>query len=70
VLWVGAEDSFVRKWLAGGKNASESDAEATLKSRMAVFSNVKLITVADAGHMLHHDQPAVVAGAIEAFLAT
>ena len=69
VLWVGAEESFVRKWLAGGKNASESDAEATLKSRMAAFFNVKMITVADAGHMLHHDQPATVAAAIEAFLA-
>jgi pimeloyl-ACP methyl ester carboxylesterase len=35
---------------------------------MAAFSNLKLITVADAGHMLHHDQPAAVAAAIEAFL--
>jgi pimeloyl-ACP methyl ester carboxylesterase len=28
-----------------------------------------LATVADAGHMLHHDQPARVASVIEPFLA-
>jgi pimeloyl-ACP methyl ester carboxylesterase len=68
VLWVGAQDSFVLKWLAGVPKASAADAQAALKSRMAAFSNLKLITVADAGHMLHHDQPAAVAAAIEAFL--
>jgi pimeloyl-ACP methyl ester carboxylesterase len=29
----------------------------------------RLMTIADAGHMLHHDQPARVAAAIEPFLA-
>jgi pimeloyl-ACP methyl ester carboxylesterase len=28
----------------------------------------RLATIADAGHMLHHDQPAAVAAAIEPFL--
>jgi pimeloyl-ACP methyl ester carboxylesterase len=31
--------------------------------------NAELATVPDAGHMLHHDQPAAVAALIEAFLA-
>jgi pimeloyl-ACP methyl ester carboxylesterase len=69
VLWVGAEDSFVAKWLAGGRTEGASDAQAALKARMAAFSNIKLITIPDASHMLHHDQPAAVAAAIEAFLA-
>ena len=29
----------------------------------------RLVTIADAGHMLHHDQPAAVAAAMEAFVA-
>jgi pimeloyl-ACP methyl ester carboxylesterase len=68
VLWIGAEDSFVLKWLAGVQNASKTDAEAELKRRTGAFSNLKQITISDAGHMLHHDQPAAVAAAIEAFL--
>ena len=35
---------------------------------MAPFSNCKLLTISDAGHMLHHDQPVAVASAIEEFL--
>jgi len=35
---------------------------------MAAFSNCRLLTIANAGHMLHHDQPVAVASAIEAFL--
>jgi pimeloyl-ACP methyl ester carboxylesterase len=68
VLWVGAQDSFVLKWLAGAQGASNADADAELKRRMAAFANMKQITIAAAGHMLHHDQPAAVAAAIEAFL--
>jgi pimeloyl-ACP methyl ester carboxylesterase len=68
VLWIGAEDSFVQKWLAGARNPSNSDVEAELKRRMAAFSSCKLVIVSDAGHMLHHDQPAAVASAIESFL--
>jgi pimeloyl-ACP methyl ester carboxylesterase len=60
VLWVAASDSFVPKWLGEG--------EAGLARRMAAFPDCRLITIADAGHMLHHDQPAAVAAAIEPFL--
>ena len=68
VLWIGAADSFVAKWLAGSSDAGEADPAKELNRRMAAFSNLKFLTIADAGHMLHHDQPARVASAIEAFL--
>ena len=32
------------------------------------FATRRLVTIADAGHMLHHDQPAAVAAQIEPFL--
>jgi len=35
---------------------------------MTAFRDCRLVTIADAGHMLHHDQPEAVARAIEAFL--
>lgn len=36
--------------------------------RVGSFSNIQIRTVADAGHNLHHDQPAIVAGLLEDFL--
>ena len=48
----------------------EPDVDTELKRRMGAFSNCKLITIPDAGHMLHHDQPVAVASAIEAYLST
>ena len=61
VLWVGAAESFVPRWLG--------EDEAGLARRLAAFRDARLVTIADAGHMLHHDQPAAVAAAIEPFLA-
>jgi pimeloyl-ACP methyl ester carboxylesterase len=60
VLWVDADGSDTLKRL--GLDA-EQHAE-----RRAAFRDLKYATVRDAGHMLHHDQPAAVAGLIEAFL--
>jgi pimeloyl-ACP methyl ester carboxylesterase len=60
VLWVGASDSFILKWLADG--------ERGLRERMSALPDCRLVTIPDAGHMLHHDQPAAVAAAIEPFL--
>jgi len=60
VLWVGASDSFVLKWLGDG--------ERGLRERMSALPDCRLVTIPDAGHMLHHDQPAAVAAAIEPFL--
>ena len=56
-----ASDSFVLKWLG--------EDEAGLRTRAAVIGECELVTVTDAGHMLHHDQPGRIAAVIEPFLA-
>ena len=61
VLWVAASDSFVSRWLG--------EDSAGLQHRLSNFRDGRMITIADAGHMLHHDQPASVAAAIEPFLS-
>ena len=40
---------------------------AQLTERRAAFRNVRAVTVPDAGHMLHHDQPEAVAALVEEF---
>jgi len=60
VLWVGASDSFILKWLGDG--------ERGLRERMSALPDCRFVAIPDAGHMLHHDQPAAVAAAIEPFL--
>jgi pimeloyl-ACP methyl ester carboxylesterase len=60
VLWVDAAESetVTRMKLSA----------AELAERRGAFKNLKHRTVADAGHMLHHDQPEEVARLIEEFL--
>jgi pimeloyl-ACP methyl ester carboxylesterase len=60
VLWVDAaeSDTLQRMGLTGEQHAE----------RRAAFRNLRYETIADAGHMLHHDQPQAVARLIEAFL--
>jgi len=60
VLWVDAAESetITRMKLT----------PADLAERRAAFKNLHYQTVANAGHMLHHDQPEEVAKLIEAFL--
>ena len=36
--------------------------------RLACFADLRIETIADAGHNLHHDQPAAVAAVLEAFV--
>lgn len=60
VLWVDAQESDLMKRL--GFTADE------YAKRRAAFRNLRHVTVADAGHMLHHDQPEAVARLIEDFL--
>ena len=62
VLWVGASASFVAKWLGEG--------EQGLQQRTRALRDCRFVSIPDAGHMLHHDQPRAVAAAIEPFLAT
>jgi pimeloyl-ACP methyl ester carboxylesterase len=60
VLWVDAQESDLMKRL--GFTANE------YAERRGAFRNLRHATVADAGHMLHHDQPEAVARLIEEFL--
>jgi pimeloyl-ACP methyl ester carboxylesterase len=60
VLWVEATDTDAHRW-AG--NAEE------IARRIAALKSVEVERVADAGHMLHHDQPQAVARLIESFVA-
>ena len=61
VLWVYGADSWMRDWL---KDSPEQFAE-----RKQAFRHFSESTIADAGHMLHHDQPARVAKVVEDFLS-
>ncbi len=62
-LWVAADDSDIPRWLARG-----GDPLAEIERRRAHIPGATLVTIADAGHMLHHDQPGAVAHALETFL--
>jgi pimeloyl-ACP methyl ester carboxylesterase len=60
VLWVDAEHSETRTRMKLSEQA--------LAERRGAFKDLRQITVQDAGHMLHHDQPERVARLIEEFL--
>ncbi len=59
VLWVEADQTDAGRW-AGTQDERDRRAQT--------IANVRIARVADAGHMLHHDQPAQVALLIEGFL--
>lgn len=61
VLWVDATDT---KLLKRAKISAADHAE-----RRAAFTTLRYVTVPDAGHMLHHDQPEAVARLIEEFVS-
>jgi pimeloyl-ACP methyl ester carboxylesterase len=58
VLWVEAADTDAHRWAGDA---------AEIAQRVAVLRSVEVARVDDAGHMLHHDQPAVLAQLIAAF---
>jgi pimeloyl-ACP methyl ester carboxylesterase len=60
VLWVDAAESESLKRIG---LSAEQYAE-----RRAWFGSLRYVTVHNAGHMLHHDQPEEVARLIEEFL--
>ena len=60
VLWVDAAESDALKRI--GLDATP------YAERRAAFKSLRYVTLPDAGHMLHHDQPAAVADLIEDFL--
>ena len=62
LLWVQARDSRVdAHW--GGRYS-----QAEFQSRLAHVPDVRQVQLDNAGHMLHHDQPAALAAALAAFL--
>jgi len=65
VLWVAGEESHIAKWLAAG-----GDAATEVARRFAHVPNGRLVTIPGAGHMVHHDQPELIAPLVEAFLRT
>ena len=61
VLWVDAAESQTLRRLGLD--------EKQYAERRAAFRNLRYVTVPEAGHMLHHDQPERLARLIEEFLA-
>ncbi len=64
VLWVEAADTEIWSWI-GGKDKGRAEADR----RLTFLKRVQKEMVQDAGHMLHHDQPEVLAQRIEQFLS-
>lgn len=65
VLWVEAADTDIWKWFGlTGSMRAEVD------RRIGFIPDVDVKIVPNAGHMLHHDQPQLLATLIEDFLAT
>jgi pimeloyl-ACP methyl ester carboxylesterase len=63
VLWVEAEQTEMWRWMG-----PKATARAEIDRRIGFIAQVETRMVADAGHMLHHDQPQVLAEMIEQFL--
>ena len=61
MLWVDAAQSDTLKRI--GLDSSQH------AERRAAFPLLEYVTVPEAGHMLHHDQPEAVARLIEEFLS-
>jgi len=69
VLWVAAADSTISKWLDDHPEGEGAAATRDgIRRRFERVPNGTFVTIADAGHMLHHDQPEAVAAAIEPFI--
>jgi pimeloyl-ACP methyl ester carboxylesterase len=69
-LWVAAADTNIVRWLAGRTEVDrDGDGFDIVRHRLAHIRDGRLEIVADAGHMLHHDQPEAVARLIEPFFA-
>lgn len=64
MLWVEASDTDVWKWMG-----QKSEARIEIDRRMGFIGNITTAMIDDAGHMLHHDQPEVLARLVEDFLA-
>jgi pimeloyl-ACP methyl ester carboxylesterase len=65
-LWVVGTDSRIPRWL--DPDGDRDDHLRGVRGRLAHVPNGRLVVIDDAAHMLHHDQPAAVAAAIEEFV--
>jgi len=63
VLWVEAEDTDMWRWMG-----PKEQARAEIDRRLGHLAKVTPRMMPDAGHMLHHDQPELLARMIEEFL--
>lgn len=61
-LCVVASDDSIQQWWKDSYSLTE------FKHRISVLPDITYATIADAGHMLHHDQPDQLAQMIEGFL--
>ncbi|KAF3998272.1 alpha/beta fold hydrolase [Glaciimonas immobilis] len=64
VLCVEASETNIWQWM-GSIEAMRSE----IDRRVANIKDARLVTIASAGHMLHHDQPRLLARTIEDFLS-
>ncbi|NRR34405.1 alpha/beta hydrolase [Oxalobacteraceae bacterium] len=64
VLWVEADDTNMWQWMG-----PKPEARIELTRRLGFLADVQTRMMVNAGHMLHHDQPAALARMIEEFLA-
>ena len=62
VLAVEASDDSLEKWNQGSYTLAD------YHERLKLIADAKVAVLANAGHMLHHDQPEQLAALIEAFL--
>lgn len=69
VLWVAARDSDSFALWTKGDPAKEARLRADHAERLKAIAQLREVIVDDAGHMVHHDQPARCAQLIEAFIA-
>jgi pimeloyl-ACP methyl ester carboxylesterase len=71
VLWVAAAESLISRWLATQPESERTiDNLDEIRARLAHVPRGELVTIGEAGHMVHLDRPDAVAAAIEPFLAT
>ena len=61
-LMIEAADDSLGQWFKGKFTLEEHH------ERVKVVAQLKTVQVADAGHMVHHDQPQLVATLIDEFL--
>ena len=62
VLWLEGADTDIWRWLG-----SKEEARHEIDRRIAHIPQVRSEIVANAGHMLHHDQPEMIAAMLEEF---